>query len=494
MSEQKSPSSETDIPDIQQRFSRALAEQCQISKGDLLIAGISGGMDSEFLLEQLIQTGQPVIAAVFDHHLREESEVEADFVCQHCAERGIPCLRGSGDVKQIAEEEGLSYEETARNLRYQFLFKIARENTAAAVVTAHHADDQAETVLLHFLRGSGPDGLSGMQPRSLIAQFSPTIPLIRPMLGFWREEINCWIEQHHIPHITDYSNFDPAYTRNRIRLQLIPTLEADYNPKIKNNLLRLAEVSEMDLEVLNELTHDAWQQSVYHEDDHSVIFSREIFLSFRRGLQHRLLRRTVAVLQPQQRDLSLKSVRQAIEFFRGSRHNETRPWISGFVIACEGSNLMIFREDQRPQIVFYPQLEADAIPVGLWKPGLAEFSGWSIEVTELKVDDATRQTCIDQAMRDPFRACVDADRVSLPLVIRKARLGERFMPLGSNGHTQKLSDFWINIKLPRDYRENYALIADLNSIIWIPGLRISDHCAVEPYTTRVYNLRMIVAK
>ena len=160
------------------RISAALEKDCHVRKDDRVLLGVSGGIDSVFLLTQLHHIGQPVVAAVFYHGLRPEAVEECDFVRAYCAERGIPCVRGEGDVRAYMAENGSGIEEAARELRYRFLFQTAAENGCAAVATAHHANDQAETVLMHVLRGTGIDGLTGMKPYGFLKEYSETIPLI----------------------------------------------------------------------------------------------------------------------------------------------------------------------------------------------------------------------------------------------------------------------------------------------------------------------------
>ncbi len=152
---------------------------------ETVVTGVSGGADSLYLLFHLQQAGQPVIAAILDHQLRPESSREVAFVQEICVTYGVPCVAGKADVAALAQTRRCSIEEAARIARYEFLFGVARRHHAAAVATAHHADDQVETVLMHFLRGSGLEGLTGMRPRTILPQWDPEekIPLIRPILA-----------------------------------------------------------------------------------------------------------------------------------------------------------------------------------------------------------------------------------------------------------------------------------------------------------------------
>lgn len=185
---------------------------------ELLVAAVSGGMDSMCLLNFLYENGYRVVAAHYNHRLRgEESDMDEDLVRSWCAARRIPLCVGSGDVADYAATHGLTLEEAARKLRYDFLQTVADETRAVRIVTAHHANDCAETVLFHLARGTGSAGLAGIPPVNG--------RLVRPFLCLTRAEISAYAREHRVPYRTDSTNADPAHTRNLIRAALIPPLE-----------------------------------------------------------------------------------------------------------------------------------------------------------------------------------------------------------------------------------------------------------------------------
>ena len=154
-------------------------------------------------------------------------------------EMKLPFVSESADVRGYAEEHKLSLEEAARMLRYRFLFAQARAHRAGAVAVGHTADDQVETILMHFLRGAGLAGLKGMAGRTLLPEFDREIPLVRPILHLWRHETEAYCREHDLQPVHDPSNTDETYFRNRLRHSLIPELEK-YNPRFKETLLRTA--------------------------------------------------------------------------------------------------------------------------------------------------------------------------------------------------------------------------------------------------------------
>lgn len=220
-----------------------------LPKGSSVLCAVSGGADSVCLLHWLSRQKDLTLRAAHFNHLLREAEAHRDeqFVRDLCGEWSIPLTIGRGDVRSFARQEKRSIEEAARTLRYTFLFRTAEAEGCDLVVTAHNAGDNAETLLLHLLRGSGLHGLSGISPKGN--------RLARPFLTTSRAEIEAYLEQHHLPHVEDSSNAGDTYTRNRVRHQLIPLLE-EMNPGFVRRLTSTIPRLRADDEYLNTL---AWQ-------------------------------------------------------------------------------------------------------------------------------------------------------------------------------------------------------------------------------------------
>ena len=207
---------------------------------ELLLAAVSGGMDSMCLLDYLYENGYRVCAAHYNHRLRgEDADMDEDLVRAWCAARRIPLCVGAGGVAAYAEKNGLTVEEAARKLRYDFLASAAAQTGAVRIVTAHHANDNAETVLFHLARGTGMTGLAGIAPKNG--------KLARPFLCLTREEIAAYAREHRVPYRTDATNADTAFTRNFIRAEVMPKLchiNAQAVEHISETALRLREEDE----------------------------------------------------------------------------------------------------------------------------------------------------------------------------------------------------------------------------------------------------------
>lgn len=219
-----------------------------LAPGDRVLCAVSGGADSMYLLCRLLEGanrgGYQVGAAHFHHGIREASNQEETFVRAWCEQHQVPLHVGHGNVPGAAARTGRGVEETARALRYEFLYDTARREGYTLIATGHHAGDQAETVLMHLIRGSGLKGLRGIVPRQGM--------LIRPMLGVTRGQVEDYLRRHQVPHVEDESNADPAYTRNRVRHEVLPLL-CELNPQAVHHIAQAASKLEEDARLLDTL-------------------------------------------------------------------------------------------------------------------------------------------------------------------------------------------------------------------------------------------------
>lgn len=261
-----------------------------------IVVAVSGGPDSLCLLHLLYQfmprLQLQLRVAHLDHQLRPESADDARFVVQIAASWGLPITVGQEDVAAFARSSRMSLETAGRAARYRFLVATTRETGAQAIAVGHTADDQAETVLLRLLRGAGPSGLAGMRPKRLEAG----IPIIRPLLGTTRTEVEAYcMEQGLVPRY-DRSNEAPIFLRNRVRGYILPLLKT-YNPSIVAVLGRTARVCAEEDDLLNDLVEQHWSM-LATVDEAGVVLDRQAFQSLHRALQRRMVRKSVQMLDP----------------------------------------------------------------------------------------------------------------------------------------------------------------------------------------------------
>lgn len=460
-----------------------LKDECGLVRERPIVVGVSGGPDSLCLLDTLRRADYSVIVGHFDHHLRPESAEDARVVEKTALRLMLPCYIEGADVRAYAAREKLSLEEAARTLRYQFLFKLARERSAQAVAVGHNANDQVETILMHFLRGSALSGLKGMSYRSIIKVFDPHIPVVRPLLNIWREETVLYCAANGLRPQYDSSNESIDFQRNRIRHLLIPTLET-YNPKFLEAILRMSQSLKSDYALLMDVLETAWHEALVEADEYSVTFDVDVLSKYSLGLQRSIVRHAMQTLAPGV-EITFATLDRAVALVKRPAHDSSRLDLKG--------GLRMFREAKYlyiciakaelpfnlwPQLIGPPSLPAP-IPCQIELAG-----GWRFFCEQWRLPLLARE----QAMRneDPFHVWLDAGGLDKPLRLRVRRPGDQFAPLGMDGHKQKLSDFFVNVKMPQRARDKWPLLCAGDEIIWVPGYRLAHPHRLTDSTTSVF--------
>jgi len=465
-------------------FYACCVEQCRLDPGKGVLAAFSGGADSLSLLISLKQTGFNVTAAHFNHHLRDEADRDEQAAADLADRLGIPFISGGADVPAVVREEKLSVEEAARQCRYTWLLEQAQILGFQAVAIGHTADDQVETILMHLLRGSGLDGLTGMPYRQVFPLWNTSIPVVRPLLDTWREETEAICRNVGLEPVQDASNISPRFFRNRIRLELVPYLR-EYNPQAKQHLWQTARILAEEQSLLENVKSQAWTDCYINRSEQWLSLRLTTLTELPENLRKSVLRRGLLELKPGLRDIDYEITRRLLVFSTGKTrsgeiHLFNDLWVNQF-----GDRLTIWIG--RPALCdLYPQMEPDSQYI-IQQSGSLELAEWDLLVQEgnVGIEDLT----IDRNGGD-YLAQLNADTVAFPLVIRGQKPGERIAPLGMGGKTQKLSDYFINRKIPRQARRNWPLVISDDQVVWVPGVGISDAAAVTPQTRRVLRLSL----
>jgi tRNA(Ile)-lysidine synthase len=453
-----------------------LHEKYGLNKTDPVLVAVSGGSDSLALLHFLFTSPYPLICATFNHRLRPEAADEVLYVRQVAESLGIPFVTDSADVAAYAAAEGLSVEEAARTLRYRFLFRVAHQAGAQAVATGHTADDQAETVLMHFLRGAGLSGLKGMSARTVLPVFDDKIPLVRPLLDWWRADTEEYCRENGLSPIYDPSNADTTYFRNRLRHELIPELES-YNPRVKEALVRTALALQGDDALLAEVVDAAWQQSILEQGTGFIAFDKSKVEKLSLALRRNLFKRAAFLLRPGLRDVDFAALERAASL----KPIDLAGGLRLFVEA--GKIYLAAYEADLPQVSDQFPVVNVQIFVTNGKHSLG--AGWFLTCEPVSLD--TEHWSLNT---DDWSAWLDADLTEGRLRVRTVRAGDRFQPLGMSGASVKLQDFFINIKLPRRARAKWPLVCVNDEIAWVGGLRLAHPFRVTENTRRAIKLTL----
>jgi len=448
--------------------------------GDTIVVAVSGGPDSIALLHLLRRIapddGLRLVAGHVNHGFRgEESDREAELVQALCRKLDVPCEVAVIDVPGYIAATGLNAQAAAREKRYAFLHEIASRYDAKRIALAHHADDQAETVLMRIVRGTGPSGLAGIPVR----RTEKNTELIRPLLRINKMDLVNYCLRHALPYATDSSNASRKYARNRIRLDAMPFLR-QYNDQLPQALNRLAELSREEDDYLEQETA-GWFAKLAQPDPSGVgfVLERGAFVQIHVALQRRLIKLILNYLSPENDSIDFgttETVREAMV----QEHPAT--------LSLDVEKRVRFvREYDRLRFVGSAAEAVSPYCYTLDGPGTKTVQEAGVVVT-CSIEDIGRMSSEQQA--HPSEAVFDADALPFPLTIRNRRDGDRMKIAGLNG-TKKVKDIFIDDKIPPSRRDKIAIVLDAeHNIVWIPGVRRSQLAPVCETSKRIARIHI----
>jgi tRNA(Ile)-lysidine synthase len=431
------------------------------------------------VLRQVVGAERLVVAHL-NHGLRPEAAGEMGFVVTTAVSWGLAVVVAKVDVTGLAQANGWSVEEAARKARYQFLAEVAEQENTRFVAVAHHADDQAETVLLHLIRGSGLAGLRGMQP-AVPLPGKPEMMLLRPFLNTSRAEIETYCAAHQLQPVYDQSNTDTTFLRNRIRQELLPLL-AQYNPQIKSHLQQLADLTAADYALLEDGFNVFWKSVYVEEGEGWIALARARWLELPLSQRRLALRRAILALRPSLTDIAFRPVELARELVERGLTGAQMDLPGGLTLQLAYQRILITRKNAVPPMPSMPQLSGDA-PLRLEIPGRVTLAdGWLLlaEVYE-------GETAVIQQNQNPWVAYVDVGDV-LELQVRPRLSGERFQPLGLHGRHAKVKEVMVNRKIPQELRPYWPIVATADHLIWLPGHHLDERAQITASSRRLIRL------
>ncbi len=433
-----------------------------LEKGDRVIVGVSGGPDSVALLHMLHQLRKPLqltlVAAHVNHRIRGENADEDERFVAHLARQwDIEYRVRSMDVPALARKEGLSCEDAGRQVRYGFFSHLADEQSGSKIAVAHHRDDQAETVLMNLIRGSGTEGLSGMKPIR-------DGRIIRPLLYVSREEIETYCREHHLESRLDESNLETEYLRNKIRLLLIPYIETHFNPQFRQALSRTAEILRDENHLVQML---ADKQLTLHLKavDGGFRFPIHVLQSEPVAMRRRLIRGIIARLSGSVRQIALTHIDSVVSIIdKGTTGKQIQ--LPGKINASIEYETLIIQKssDDRP-----PKLGRTEIQV----PGTTVIPELDCVFTAICNTDPKFSLAAGK-----YHIAVEKSKISLPLYVRTRIPGDTISLPG--GGTSKIKNILIDQKISRRQRDRIPIVVDAKGqVIWIVGVKTSALCQRE---------------
>jgi len=459
-----------------------------LSPRQAVVAAVSGGADSLCLLDCLQRLGYACRVAHLDHGLRRGSWREAEFVLGMARARGLPAIVERREPAQW-RDRGRSLEEAARLVRYRFLVRAARQWGASVIATGHTADDQAETILMHFLRGAGGHGLRGMLPRTPLDSWAGLtdaegMVLVRPLLTTRRAQTEAHCRSAGLRPRRDASNNNPAFFRNRLRHRLLPELET-YNPRLRQILARTGEVMRRETEVLDEILDNIEAGVVQPAGPGRLAFRREAFRVQPLALRRALVGRVAQRLAPGLRDFGFDAVELACARLSERRVQRRTALPGGLELLDQGDVVLMLAGGAAPEFPDCPQLRS-LDPAQLRPPDRV-----LLQVGELIASTSRRPPDLGRKPPDGLAAGVWLDRTRLAshLVVRPPRAGDRMQPLGMHGH-RKLADIFNSLHIPAGARPRWPVVTSDDEIVWLAGLRLSETARLTPTTRSVVHLRV----
>jgi tRNA(Ile)-lysidine synthase len=436
-----------------------------LEKGDRILVAVSGGPDSVALLFGLFtlksEWDLKLYVAHLNHKLRgTESDEDQRFVRNLASRLKLEFFSNRVDVKKEAKRQKLSVEECAREIRYQHLEKIAQKIKADKIATGHQADDQAETFLMRLLRGAGGAGLSGIPPKRG--------KIIRPLIRTTRKEIESYLKANKITSRLDSSNYLPDFYRNKIRLNLLPKIKKEFNPKIVEVLNRTADIISTQQEYIEETCERILSDVGVIQQD-KIIIDLKKFSSYDICLQREMIRLCTSKLKGDLNRLSFDSVDRSLELIRQKK--------SGKKIKLVGK---IWLELGEKELVFFVKKERKELDYLLTVPGEVELKDVKMRIKS-EILKRLPRNFIPPTQNIAF---LDMDKMQKPFRLRNRRKGDRFNPLGMKG-TKTLADFFIDAKIPHHLREESLILTSKGGIVWVVGYRISEEFKVTEKTRKV---------
>lgn len=445
---------------FQRKFIEYALKQGIIKDQMKILIGFSGGADSTALCRVLLHFRKEyhltIMAAHINYQLRgEDSKADERFVKEFCFEHNIPILIQQNDLKGV---KGM--ENKAREIRMAFFNKIKKHYKIDKIALAHHKDDQSETVLSRFFRGSAFNGLSGIKAVSH--------DIIHPFLLFSRDEIEEYLVSLNQPWRDDLSNQENDYNRNKIRNQILPTIEKDFNANFKEKLIDYAELfSEADQYFKTQM-QKSYKKALVFSEDHEIVFSFEDFVTLSPIIQFYIIKQAWELLSKNDKDFyyyHFKEIKKVLELDGGKEINLPL----GIVFQKDYYNIRLFNRNKYQTENVYQSREISSLR------NIFMFNDKRILMQKIK-------SMPDEGFpKDPDQVIMDLDKIVFPLTVRYRQDGDRFMPFGMSQY-KKLKDFFIDEKIAKFQRDKIVIICDAQHIIWVAGHRMDHRVAVDEQT------------
>ncbi|EHL15783.1 tRNA lysidine(34) synthetase TilS [Peptoanaerobacter stomatis] len=445
-----------------------------IKNGDKILVALSGGPDSICLLDILVKLREEynltIYAAHLNHRIRGvDAQKDALYCSEVCEKDGVIFFLKSEDVPALAKEKGKSIEDMARQVRYTMLFDIKQKLGIDKIAVAHNLDDQAETVLMKLLRGSGMQGLRGMD-------YIRDDGIIRPLLDIYKYDILQYCEENYLNPRIDKTNFEDEYTRNKIRLNLIPYLEKNYSSNIKQILSRTANIIREDYNFIENVAKENYELIKSYQDDNETVLDIELLKNIDKSIKRRIVRMAIISILKDLDNIETVHINDIIELMdkdNGKMLNLPR----GLKVYVNYGKLTFTLKEKVIEEKKYS-----------YKINLNGYT----RVDELNLTVISNIISKQECLRYPttkYAKAFDYSKIQGDLVIRNRENGDKINAIGLKG-TKKIKDILIDKKIPAEERYMYPIFSDDNGILWLFGYRIAEDYKIDESTDKVVRIQL----
>lgn len=451
-----------------------------IKSGGKVVAAVSGGPDSACLLHILHSLRNELDITIFAIHINHmlrgsESDEDQAYTAELCRSMGISLYAAAFDVREYAEKSGMSLEEAGREIRYREFESYADSVGASSIAVAHNRNDQAETVLMHIIRGSGISGLTGMEYRRG--------RIIRPLLDITRKEIEEYCTEYELNPRTDSSNLKSEFTRNRLRLELIPLINENFGTDFTESLCRLSVLAACDNNLLDSLAEEKYAACLAGAGEGYVNFRLAGLRELHPALLGRVLRIGLSRMAGSLKGIGMLHLERLADLASKGLTGPVVQLPGGIRAAVSYDIFKIFMEKEAEA--------AEDFEINISIPGRTDLPG-GIAYIEASLEEAGEH--IDKYKNLKYNSLVqffDYGCFKQGINIRNRREGDIFKPYGSNG-TKKLKEYFIDSRIPREDRGKMPLVASGRDIVWVMGRKISDKFKVTENTKNVLKLEVFL--
>ncbi|RQD67074.1 MAG: tRNA lysidine(34) synthetase TilS [Tindallia sp. MSAO_Bac2] len=449
-----------------------------IKSGDTILVGFSGGPDSVCLLTALHEIAESfsltIYAAHLNHNLRGmESNEDASFAVNFSRKHNIACVVKSIEVAEYASRTGVSLEMAGRICRYRFFEEVAEKIGIDKIAVGHHLNDQAETLLMNLIRGSGLEGLTGI----------PAVrkKIIRPLIHCRREEIIDFCHRRNLPYRIDATNQETEFFRNKIRNRIIPDMET-CQPSLMESMGRTIELLEQDRDYIEEVVEAKYQDAVRFKMLECISLDYETVSKEHPAVASRILRRAYHDLEKTGQTVSFSHIKNVMENLRKGTYGKEYQLPGKIIVKLKTEEILFAAERYFENRAAEPDVSKDQTTLKI--PGITHLLGSDSSI----YCEVLRVQKVSERNEGPYCQIFDQEKLPQELVVRTRSTGDRIKPLGMEG-TKKLKDFFIDQKIPAEERDRIVLLAHENEIFWVVGHRISDRAKVTTDTQKVVRMQ-----